>query len=78
MSETETKKEEGGKGLIIAGYVCGFLSLLLFPPALGLAGTVCGIVNLTKGRVGHGLAQIIISVTCGALGYIIGGAVMGG
>lgn len=54
-------------GLIVAGYICGGLSLLILPPALGLAGTVCGIVTLAKGKTGHGIAQIIISVTCAYL-----------
>ena len=70
-------KEEGGKGLILAGYICGLLALLIFPPGLGLAGTVIGIVNLTKGRTGHGIAQIVISVTGGALGSIFGAATLG-
>jgi len=65
-------------GLIAAGYICGVLSLLILPPALGLAGFVIGIINLTKGSVGHGIAQIIISVTCGLLGMIIGAAMMSG
>lgn len=60
------------KKLIVAGYVCGGLSLLIFPPALGLAGTVCGIMNLVKGNVGHGIAQIVISVTCSLFGMIWG------
>jgi hypothetical protein len=63
-------------GLIVAGYVCAGLSLLLLPPALGLAGIICGIINLTRGQTGHGLAQIILSVTCGIFGLIIGAAMM--
>ena len=61
--------------LIASGYICGLLSILFCPPALGLAGFVIGIVNLTKGSVGHGIAQIIISVTCGVFGMILGAAV---
>lgn len=63
-------------GLIAAGYICGGLSLFILPPALGLAGLVCGIINLTKGQTGHGIAQIIISVTCALFGMIIGAAMM--
>ena len=62
--------------LIVAGYVCGGLSLLFLPPALGLAGTVCGIMNLVKGHTGHGIAQIVISVTCGIFGMILGAAMV--
>lgn len=65
-----------GKALLIAGYLCGGLSLLILPPALGLAGLICGIITLVKGRVGHGIAMIIISVTCGLFGMIIGAAIM--
>jgi hypothetical protein len=68
--------QKQGNGLIVAGYICGVLSLFLLPPALGLAGTVCGIVNLVRGRTGHGIAQIIISVTCGIFGVILGAMVM--
>ena len=69
--------KNGSKGLIAAGYICGFLSLLFLPPALGLAGIVIGIINLTKGQTGHGIAQILISVTCAIFGMIIGAAMMG-
>ncbi len=61
-----------GSGLIAAGYICGGLSLICLPPGLGTAGLVIGIVNITKGHTGHGIAQIIISVTCGFLGMVIG------
>jgi hypothetical protein len=47
-------------------------------PALGLAGTDTGIVNLTKGRMGHGIPQVVISVTSGIFEMIIGAAVWQG
>jgi len=65
-----------GSGLIAAGYICGGLSLICLPPGLGLAGLVIGIVNITKGHTGHGIAQIIISVTCGILGMVMSALVM--
>ena len=67
-------QEDGGRGLVPAGYICGILALLIVPPGLGLAGTVIGIINLTKGRTIHGIAQVVISVTCGLFGMIIGAA----
>ena len=73
-----SNSSESSTGLIIAGYICGFLSLLIIPPALGLAGTVIGIINLTKGSTGHGIAQILISVTCGLFGMIVGAAIATG
>jgi len=64
--------------LIAAGYICGMLALLVFPPGLGVAGTAIGIVNLTKQRTGHGIAQIVISVTCAIFGMMIGPSVAEG
>jgi uncharacterized membrane protein YvbJ len=55
------RKQEGGvsKGLLWAGYLCP-----IFLPFAGfLIGLVIGIILLTKGRTGHGIAQILISVT---------------
>lgn len=60
------------KSLLIAGYVCGLVALFFLPPAFGLAGLAIGIVNLAKGKVGHGVAQIVIAVTCGVAGAYIG------
>lgn len=55
-------RDQGGAGLIAAGHICGGVALLILPPALGLAGFVCGTITLTKGRTGHGIAKIIVSV----------------
>ena len=57
---------------IMWGYLCALISLLLFPPAFGIAGLVIGIINLTRGHIGHGIAQIILSVTCGGFGMLLG------
>ncbi len=61
-------------GLIVAGYVCAVVALLFFPPAFGIAGLVIGIVNLSRGSTGHGIAQIVLSVTCAIFGMMIGAA----
>ncbi|MGP8243860.1 MAG: hypothetical protein ACLQVN_04995 [Bryobacteraceae bacterium] len=66
------EKHGDGKSLVIAGYICGFAALVFLPPAFGLAAFVLGILNLTKGRVGHGVAHIVIAVTCGIAGMYIG------
>jgi uncharacterized OB-fold protein len=63
--------------LVAAGYVCAVLALFIFPIGLGIAGLVIGIINITKGRVGHGVAQIVIAVTFGILGAIWGAIVWG-
>jgi len=72
----ESSKKSSSKGLIVAGYACGAISLLFFPPGFALAGTVIGIMNLTKGQTGHGIAQVVISITCGIFGSLIGVAMM--
>ena len=66
----ESSKE--GSGLIVTGYVLCFLSLVVIPIPLSIAGFVVGIVNLTKGKVGHGIAQIILSIVCGMIGGAMG------
>lgn len=68
-----TRTSDSGATLRL-GYVCAFVSLLFFPPAFGLAGFILGIVNITKGQVGHGVAQIVLSVTCAIFGMILGAA----
>jgi hypothetical protein len=53
------KREDEGSWAVPVGYI----GLLVFTPlAIG-----CGIYNLTKGRTGHGLAQILIPVALFAL-----------
>jgi uncharacterized OB-fold protein len=58
--------------LVAAGYVCAVLALGFFPPGFGLAAVVIGIVNVTKSKEGHGIAQIVLGVTCGFVGWNIG------
>src|SRR6267378_2294272 len=62
----------GNKGIIAAGYICAFISLLLFPPGFGIAGLALGIIVLTKGNTGHGIAITVLSVTCGFFGVLWG------
>jgi hypothetical protein len=76
VSTPGTIVQKSGIGLIVAGYICGFLALAFFPPILGIAGLVIGITNMAKGSKGHGIAQIIISIICGILGSIMGAAVL--
>jgi len=71
-------KQKSSNGLIIAGYICSFFALIILPIPLGIAGLIIGIVNLTKGSVGNGIAQIILSVTCGLFGTIIGAMIGSG
>jgi len=73
--EQPTKTPDAGAhGVVAGGYVCSLLALLFFPPFLALAGFICGIVALAKGKVGHGIAILLLSLVCGFLGMAIGAA----
>lgn len=61
--------------MIVAGYAFGIASLFVFPPGFALAAVTIGILNLAKKRIGIGTSQIVIAVTCGLIGMIIGAAV---
>ena len=58
--------------LIPLGYVFAALSLVVCPPGFMIAGIVCGVVNLDRGRGGHGTAQVFLSVILGGLGMFWG------
>ena len=53
--------------MLIAGYVCAVVALVLFPPGFGLAAVAIGIIALVRDRVGHGIAIIVIGMTCEVL-----------
>ena len=64
--------DETNNGLIIAGYVVAFLSLLILPVILSIAGIVIGGITISKGQTGHGVAHILLSIFFGILGFIMG------
>jgi len=72
------KLKKESTSLVVWGYVCGGIALFFFPLGFGIAGVVIGIVNITKGRTGHGVAQIVIAATLGILGAIWGAMAWGG
>jgi hypothetical protein len=68
-----TTAQAAAKGWPVpVGYVCAALSILFFPIILAPAALGCGIYNSKKGRSGHGLAQIILSIVCGLTGMVLG------
>lgn len=69
-------KQAQSTALIAAGYVCAVVSLLILPPVFALIGLIIGIINLTRNHVGHGIAQIVLSIVCGFFGMAIGAALM--
>jgi hypothetical protein len=56
------KREQGGGWAVPVGYI----GLLLFTPLAFF----CGIFNLTKGRTGHGIAQVVLSATFFTIGMM--------
>jgi hypothetical protein len=67
-----------GRWLLAAGYLCPCLALVLCPPIFGIAGLVIGLIHLTRGRrrIGHGVAQIVLSILFTLIGMAVGVAVM--
>lgn len=58
--------------IVALGYMFAVASLFCLPPGFGAAGLVCGVMNCNKGRIGHGLAQVVLSTTLGFLGMVWG------
>ncbi len=58
--------------LILAGYFAVFFSFFIFPVFFMIIGIIIGIINLTKGAIGHGILQIILSLLFGILGTFLG------
>lgn len=75
-SAPRAPKQAQGNGLIAAGYVCAAVALLFLPPVFALVAFIIGIINLTRNQIGHGIAQIVLSVICGFFGMVIGAALM--
>ena len=57
--------------LIVAGYISAFLSLFFWPILFMIIGIVLGIINLSKGAVGHGILQILLSLIFGIFGTFL-------
>jgi hypothetical protein len=75
VSSVPPTTSNGLGGEVIGGYVCSLIALLFFPFVFALAAFICGIVALTKGRVGHGIAILVLSCVCCFIGMVIGAAV---
>ena len=54
------------------GYGCAIGALFIFPPILGFIAFVIGIINLSRGHVGAGIAQMILAAVCALIGMAIG------
>ncbi|MGA7523477.1 MAG: DUF4352 domain-containing protein [Acidobacteriaceae bacterium] len=71
----DDEREGANSGTILLGYACCVVALFFLPPAFAIAAFIVGIVVLVKGSAGHGVALIVLSVTCGIAGIVIGAAV---
>ena len=76
VSPAPHPQQSGLGGEVIGGYVCSFIALLFFPFVFALAAFICGIVALAKGKVGHGIAILVLSCVCCFIGMVIGAALM--
>ena len=76
VSPSAPTQQSGAGGEVIGGYVCSFIALLFVPFAFALAAFICGIVALAKGKVGHGIAILVLSSVCCFIGTVIGAALM--
>jgi ribosomal protein L37AE/L43A len=65
------QQQGGSAGLIIGGYVCAALAIIIVPFLFSTAAFVFGCVNLAKGQTGHGVAQIVLSFVCGFIGALL-------
>ena len=70
MAPTDTNEVPGWT--VPTAYVCAFVALLLLPVIFGPVSFGLGVYNTAKGKVGHGVAQIILSIVCTLLGLILG------
>lgn len=68
MTEQPQKRSK----LVPAGYIIAGLALIILPGPLGVAATIIGAVNLIQHRTTHGILQVILGPTCGALGIYFG------
>jgi S1-C subfamily serine protease len=59
------------RGSIILGYLCSGLALLLFPPVTGMVAFFSGVYVLLRGRVSHGVAIILVSLSATFVGLAI-------
>ena len=70
VASPSTRDATQGNGLVVAGYLLCVASLFLCPP-LGILALICAIVNLTRRRVSHGLAQLFLSIVLSSAGSFL-------
>ncbi len=71
------KTEKGNDSLVVIGYVMSLMPILILPIVFTPIGVALGVLNVSRGKVGHGSAQFGISIFCGFIGTAIGGAGFG-
>ena len=58
--------------LPLGGFLCALFSLVVFPPALGLAGCVFGAFTIAQRSVGVGMLVVVASLVCASVGAMWG------
>lgn len=71
-SELKIEVLKKSNAMVWTGYVMALLSIIFFPIFFMFFGIIFGIVNISRNEVGHGIAQIILSLIFGLLGTFLG------
>lgn len=70
MRQTRAPLIQNIKGLIILGYI--LTGFGLFIPLVGLAGAGVGVYLLIRGQTNHGIAQTVLGIVLGTIGWLFG------
>jgi hypothetical protein len=65
------RRDEGLSWAVKGGYLCAVAAFLLSPLVFAPIGIVLGIYNITRGRYGHGVAHVVLSVCCTVLAIVV-------
>ncbi|HKG24445.1 MAG TPA: hypothetical protein VKB09_02305 [Thermomicrobiales bacterium] len=70
--QTAASTKMAPRWMVPLGYVCCAIAILFIPIPFAPAGFGLGIYNAKHGQSGHGTAQMVLSVVCGMIGFILG------
>ncbi|MEA2512315.1 MAG: hypothetical protein QOJ59_1802 [Thermomicrobiales bacterium] len=67
-----TRTSHGASSWAIkAGYLCAVAAFLLSPLVFAPVGVLIGVFNIVRGRYGHGIAQVFLTVSCAVLAVVV-------
>jgi hypothetical protein len=64
-------RDDGLSKAVKAGYLCAAAAFLLSPLVFAPVTILIGIYNITRGRYGHGIAQIVLAVVGTVLAIVL-------